>query len=547
MTLTRDTLTHKPAVDFRPKGKNIFFGIGINTYQSSFWPKLNNAVRDVEAVAALLKLQYGFEDVIMLKDEKATAANIEDELYRCTDPSVIGPHDSLLLYYSGHGHLDMNDRGYWVPIDAEKGRISNYISNSRIRELIADIKCKHVLLISDACFSGSFFVGGVRKSNSDEVAEEYERRISRWAFCSGRHDEVVSDGPNGKHSPFAAAILAELSINTTQKLNIARLANKVIEITRSNYRQMPEANPIQDAGHGGGQFVFTPIAYTATETVTLDRNLPFESVPQQYLPVSQLERINQKVGFRVEIATMATVLISLFVGIFFRFNPTSSNPQVGSSLPLQIETPKSDSPSIKPAVVPDTPVTIVKKEPPKVEPKVAKIRAVTSAINLGEIKMGGQKEYEIALKNDGNIASSSLNLTIADANGRKTLKKLSGINAGSEKSYVLNFKPNGIGQQKLTLTIQGYAIQIEVSAKVVGGIFPPANDCEVTFKTSLIGTSVSFSANNKFYAATADASGIARFKVPCALVDNNEIVKVSWAGGNARNFELKPGIIVLPN
>ena len=87
--------------------------------------------------------------------------------------------------------------------------------------------------------------------------EEYEKRISRWAFCSGRHNEVVSDGPPNGNSPFASAIINELRINTAEKLNFVRLADKVTEITRANYPQMPDANPIQDAGHGGGQFVFS--------------------------------------------------------------------------------------------------------------------------------------------------------------------------------------------------------------------------------------------------------------------------------------------------
>jgi hypothetical protein len=215
----------------------------------------------VEELERLLRRHYDFDETVLLRNEEATATNIEEALYRYTDAQVLGPDDSLLIYYSGHGHLDRNERGYWVPVDVEENRIASYIPNSRIRELIADMKCRHVLLVSDACFSGSLFVKGVRSAAGDLAAEEYEKRPSRWAFCSGRHDEQVSDGTPGGHSPFATAILQELALNETRKLNIARLADKVIEITRANYRQMPEANPIQDAGHKGGQYVFTPKAH----------------------------------------------------------------------------------------------------------------------------------------------------------------------------------------------------------------------------------------------------------------------------------------------
>lgn len=235
-------------------GKKHILGIGINEYQN--WTHLNNAVRDMENIVQILTTKYDFSSQNTLTNTAATRENIEDELYRLTNESVLSENDYLLIYYSGHGHLDRNGMGYWVPFNAQRDRISTYLSNSRIRELISAIKCRHILLISDSCFSGSFFADGTR-GDAEDLAAEYEKRVSRWAFCSGRHDETVSDGSLGGNSPFASAIIEELQINTRPKLHIARLADMVTETTRSNYPQMPDANPIQNAGHKGGQFVFT--------------------------------------------------------------------------------------------------------------------------------------------------------------------------------------------------------------------------------------------------------------------------------------------------
>ena len=246
-------------------GKKHILGIGINEYQN--WTHLNNAVRDMESIVQILTTQYDFSSQKMLTNAAATRENIEDELYLLTNASVLSENDYLLIYYSGHGHLDHNGMGYWVPFNAQKDRISTYLSNSRIRELISVIKCRHILLISDSCFSGSFFADGTRGA-AEDLAEEYEKRVSRWAFCSGRHDETVSDGSLGGNSPFATAIIEELQLNTRPKLHIARLADKVTETTRSNYPQMPDANPIQNAGHKGGQFVFTLRSYVPSETTT---------------------------------------------------------------------------------------------------------------------------------------------------------------------------------------------------------------------------------------------------------------------------------------
>jgi Caspase domain/Effector-associated domain 11 len=242
-------------------GKKHILGIGINEYQN--WTHLNNAVKDMESIVQILTTQYDFSSQKTLTNTAATRENIEDELYQLTNSAVLGENDYLLIYYSGHGHLDHNGMGYWVPYNAQKDRISSYLSNSRIRELISVIKCRHILLISDSCFSGSFFADGTR-GDAEDLAAEYEKRVSRWAFCSGRHDETVSDGTLGGNSPFASAIIEELQINTRPKLHIARLADKVTEATRSNYPQMPDANPIQNAGHRGGQFVFTLRSYAPT-------------------------------------------------------------------------------------------------------------------------------------------------------------------------------------------------------------------------------------------------------------------------------------------
>lgn len=234
-------------------GKSWFFGIGINEYQH--FSNLNNAVKDVKDLIILLQEQYGLDPdlVVTLFDEAAVRDNIIEELYALI--KKIGPEDKLLIYYSGHGHLDPDTNlAYWIPQDARQQRTSSYIPNSIIRDLIKTIPSLHTLLISDSCFSGSLFVRGA--SRSDEAADELEQRRSRWGISSGRHDEAVYDGDPGTNSPFAASILKVLNRNRQAKLNVARLADQVVEMTRANYHQLPEGNPLFGVGHDGGQYVF---------------------------------------------------------------------------------------------------------------------------------------------------------------------------------------------------------------------------------------------------------------------------------------------------
>ncbi|MEZ4990878.1 MAG: DnaJ C-terminal domain-containing protein [Saprospiraceae bacterium] len=245
-----------PSPLFNPKtqkGSSWFFAIGINEYQE--FPKLNNAVKDIENVRDLLTEKYDLDPncIILLTNEAATRENIVDELNHLI--YKVKEIDKLVIYYSGHGHLDkVTERGYWIPHDARSGKISSYIRNSTIRDFIKDIKSLHTLLISDSCFSGSLFVRG--NNRSSEALDEWENTPSRWAICSGRHDEEVCDGIPGQNSPFAECILDVLGQNQEKAMNVARLIDRVSKQTRSNYIQLPQGNPLFGVGDKGGQYVF---------------------------------------------------------------------------------------------------------------------------------------------------------------------------------------------------------------------------------------------------------------------------------------------------
>jgi hypothetical protein len=235
-------------------GKSWFFGIGINEYDD--FPKLYNAVKDVKDVQTLLSTQYDIDPdaTILLINEEATRENIIDQLDELSHK--VQPSDKLIIYYSGHGHVDeRTDISYWIPFDGKKGKSARHIRSSTIRDYVKGIPTRHTLIISDSCFSGALFVRGVQRSTV--ALEELETRKSRWALCSGRHDEFVYDGEPGTNSPFAASILNILGTNVSPKLNIAKLADRVVELTRSNYQQLPEGNPLFGVGHEGGQYVFS--------------------------------------------------------------------------------------------------------------------------------------------------------------------------------------------------------------------------------------------------------------------------------------------------
>lgn len=213
-------------------------------------------IKDVDAIVEVLLRRYDFDNeyLVVLKNEEATRKRIINALHNYTKKSILGEHDSLLIYFAGHGILDDNQDGYWIPVESERGDISSFIPNQDIIGQIKNMKCRHVLLISDSCFSGSLLVSDRDESTYNLVARELDAKKSRWVITSGGHDEKVQDGTD--NSPFAKAIISELNSNNKHTLIADELALRIRHITRANAPQIPQSGRLYGLGDALGQFIF---------------------------------------------------------------------------------------------------------------------------------------------------------------------------------------------------------------------------------------------------------------------------------------------------
>ncbi len=225
--------------------------IGNETYRD--FPRLATPLADVEAVARLLADHYGFSDVQRLSD--ATRYQILSELSSLR--ARAGADDQVLIYYAGHGYLDpTTSRGYWLPVDAQRDNLANWLSTSDITDTLAGLAARHAMVIADSCFSGSLLRAGGVIALDERVGllSRLAARRSRTIMTSGGLEPVVDDG-GGQHSVFAAALLNGLQ-NNTGVLEAGRLFVHVRDQVSLHAEQTPQYAPIRSAGHDGGDFLF---------------------------------------------------------------------------------------------------------------------------------------------------------------------------------------------------------------------------------------------------------------------------------------------------
>jgi len=206
--------------------------VGLDNYVDDRIPLLENAGRDVEAVARVLETQLGYQTVVVRDASREAIVGVLNRL-----ALTARAHDSVVVYYAGHGTVvDATGLGYWIPASANAERPESWISNNDIGKLVGRLRASQVVLISDSCFSGSLVserrvaVAGA----ANDPAALLQRRAA--VVMSSGGNEPVADGARNGHSPFAASLMQSLG-----QLENWRVGNTVFEQVRAEVtRRLPQ-------------------------------------------------------------------------------------------------------------------------------------------------------------------------------------------------------------------------------------------------------------------------------------------------------------------
>ena len=201
--------------------------IGINQYQNKI-PKLQTARRDAEVLAQILAKEHQYDEVILITDETECKPTLKNLLTLLEErlPKEIQPtkDDRLLFYFAGHGIARDSDKGpagYLVPQDADLEKNENLLPMQKLHECLTALSCRHLLVILDCCFAGTFRWSTARLATVIPTVirkEHYDRFIKSpaWqAITSAAHNQealdILRDNRGGiNHSPFALALFKAL-------------------------------------------------------------------------------------------------------------------------------------------------------------------------------------------------------------------------------------------------------------------------------------------------------------------------------------------------
>jgi formylglycine-generating enzyme required for sulfatase activity len=165
----------------------------VTEYQKP-WQNLPNTRPEMEGIGNDLRSIYGFTTDLQANKN---STQITDKLVELKNRSY-GPNDQLLLFFSMHGHYSVDAySGCLVPAGGlgDDPAYRTWILHNNLKALVTQIPCEHILLVIDACYSGSF--AGVKSQPdpppgptcADKIKNALQRN-GRQYLCAGGNQKV---------------------------------------------------------------------------------------------------------------------------------------------------------------------------------------------------------------------------------------------------------------------------------------------------------------------------------------------------------------------
>lgn len=218
-----------------------------------YYEPLDGPKVDAMQIQKTLKNDYNFQNVIIQNDLNK---NDFEKYFQVDLRRIIEYYNinSLLIWYAGHG-LYQNDESYWLPVDAQNNTVTSYFSITALRShLVPYAKdLAHLLIVSDACNSGSSFYELYRESPQSLSCNNTNlmTKKSYQVLTSSKSDEVSSD-----QSKFVQIFLDVLNSEKTSCISVNKIYKELKNEFDKQSIQTPQLGAIRGMSDQNGTFFF---------------------------------------------------------------------------------------------------------------------------------------------------------------------------------------------------------------------------------------------------------------------------------------------------
>ncbi len=170
-------------------GRRVAVCIGISDYVHDRVTDLQVSHLDAMKMADAFKEKCNMDEVVLLTNDQATRANIEQAIFHQLVDST-RPGDSVFIFFSGHGGRTSDQNGdeadgfdeYLVPHDGILGKPETMILDDTFARWMQELSGREVAIIMDNCYSG----GASKAIDGAAVAPK--------AIGKANHKAVAYDG-----------------------------------------------------------------------------------------------------------------------------------------------------------------------------------------------------------------------------------------------------------------------------------------------------------------------------------------------------------------
>lgn len=179
------------------------------------WTDLRFAHKDARAFVKLLesedgRMGYGWR-IKELIGKEASKANVLEAMEAWAGEAA--ENDMVIFFFSGHGFpsIEENRRNYFFLYDSKREDLENTaLAFSKVRDWALKLKARHVLLLLDACRSGSV---GTSKGKSSNISyalfdnSQLRHKAGKIALTSSIGNTASYESLSQEHGFFTAALL----------------------------------------------------------------------------------------------------------------------------------------------------------------------------------------------------------------------------------------------------------------------------------------------------------------------------------------------------